>query len=121
MIECLRGKAARFYGRLLLRDRDNFGGLRLEGRYGIKDPPHTLRHQLQLIKQFIEEDLECFAERVQQLAYDAYPEVQDRTENEMNRAWGNEADLPHIAPDVAGCDIIKRWCQSYYKCSSFLF
>ena len=81
LLEGLRGNSAQFYGRLPLKDRDNFAGLRnrLEVRYGMKDPPHTLRHHLQFIKQLVEEDLESFAERVQQLAYNAYPEAQDRT------------------------------------------
>ena len=45
LIECLRGKAASFYGRLQVRDRDDFNLLkqRLNDCYGHHDPPHTLR------------------------------------------------------------------------------
>ena len=81
LIECLRGKAASFYGRLQVRDRDDFNLLkqRLNDRYGHHDPPHTLRQQLHIIRQTVDEDLESYAERVQQMAYESYPEAPSRT------------------------------------------
>ena len=68
LIECLRGKAASFYGRLQVRDH-----------YGHHDPPHTLRQQLHTIRPTVDEDLESYAERVQQMAHEAYPEALSRT------------------------------------------
>ena len=52
LIECLRGKAASFHGRLQVRDRDDFNLLkkRLNDRYGQHDPPNTLRQQLHIIR-----------------------------------------------------------------------
>ena len=50
--------------------------------YNRKDPPSTLRLQLQSIKQTVDEDLETFAERVQQLAHDAYPQATVQTVND---------------------------------------
>ena len=62
-----------YYSRLHDHERDTYVKLcdHLSDRYGRKAPPHTLRHQLQSIKQLVDEDLESYAERVQQLAYDA--------------------------------------------------
>ena len=81
LIESLRGKAACYFGRLPELDRENYAILTtvLLDRYGRKDPPSTLRLQLQFIKQAVEEDLEAFAERVQQLAHDAYPQATVQT------------------------------------------
>ena len=81
LIESLRGKAASYFGRLPELDRENYAILTtvLLDRYGRKDPPSTLRLQLQFIKQTVEEDLEAFAERVQQLAHDAYPQATVQT------------------------------------------
>ena len=77
LIESLRGKAASYFGRLPELDRENYEILTtaLLDRYDRKDPPSTLRIQLQSIKQTVDEDLEAFAERVQQLAHDAYPQA----------------------------------------------
>ena len=44
----------------------------------MKVSSHTLRHQLQVIKQLVEDVLKSFVDRVQQLAYDGYPVAQDR-------------------------------------------
>ena len=52
--------------------------IRLHDRYGEKNP-HTLRHQLQTIKQLVDENLESYAEHVQQLAYDVYLAALDTT------------------------------------------
>ena len=83
LIECLRGKSVSFYGRLQVRDddRDDFNLLkqRLNDRYSHHDPPHTLRQQLHTIRQTVDEDLESYAERIQQMAYEAYPEALSRT------------------------------------------
>ena len=43
-----------------------------------KKPQHTLRDQLQAIKLLVDEDLESYAERVQQLTYDASPTALDK-------------------------------------------
>ena len=77
----LRGKAASYFGRLPELDRENYAILTivLLDCYGRKDPPSTLRLQLQSVKQTVEEDLEAFAERVQQLAHDAYPQATVQT------------------------------------------
>ena len=81
LIECLRGKAASFDGRLQVRDRDDFNLLkqRLNDRYGHHDPPHTLRQKFHTIRQTVDENLESYAERVQQMAYEAYPEALSHT------------------------------------------
>ena len=86
LIESLRGKATSFYGRLRRREREDYKTLRdlLEKRYGHLDPPHTLRYQLQAIRQGTEEELDEFAERVQQLAYEAHPKAADRTINDAS-------------------------------------
>ena len=79
--ECLRDRAVSYYCRLHDHEKDTYVKHCdcLNNRYGRKDPPHTLRHQLQSIKQLVDEDLESYAERVQQLAYDAHPDALDQT------------------------------------------
>ena len=81
LIESLRGKAASYFGILPELECENYAILTtvLLDRYGRKDPPSTLRLQLQFIKQTVEDDLEAFAERVQQLAHDAYPQATVQT------------------------------------------
>ena len=81
LIESLRGKAASYFVILPELDRENYAILTtvLLDRYGRKDPPSTLRLQLQFIKQTVEDDLEAFAERVQQLAHDAYHQATVQT------------------------------------------
>ena len=64
LVEFLRDS---YYSRLHERECDSYNTLIdwSTDRYGRKDPPHTLRQQLQSLKQMVEEDLESFAEGVQ--------------------------------------------------------
>ena len=83
LIESLRGKAASYFDRLPELDSENYEILPTDllDRYDRRDPPGTLRLQLQSIKQTVDEDLETFAERVQQLAFDACPQATVQTVN----------------------------------------
>ncbi|CAC5410873.1 unnamed protein product [Mytilus coruscus] len=45
---------------------------KLSQRFGNKDLPHTIRRQLQEVRQFVDESIEEFSERIQELATDCY-------------------------------------------------
>ncbi|CAC5374562.1 unnamed protein product [Mytilus coruscus] len=45
---------------------------KLSQRFGNKDLPHTIKRQLQEVRQFVDESIEEFAERIQELATDGY-------------------------------------------------
>lgn len=50
---------------------------KMSQRFGNKDLPHTIRKQVQEIKQNPEESIDEFAERVQELATDGYNEASE--------------------------------------------
>ncbi|CAG2201941.1 CAST [Mytilus edulis] len=79
LIVCLRDKALKFYSSRPVEIKDNFQVLckKMNDRFGRKDLPHILRRQLQEAKQGSDESLEEFADKVQELATDGYPESPD--------------------------------------------
>lgn len=79
LIVCLRDKALNFYSSIHVKVKANFADLceKLNERFGSKDLPHILRRQLQEIKQGYEESLEEFADKIQELATDGYPNSPD--------------------------------------------
>ena len=74
LIECLREKALKFYSTRPLSVQNDFVLLseKLNQRFGNKDLPYTIRRQLQEVRQNIDETVEEFAERVQEMASDGY-------------------------------------------------
>ncbi|CAG2185743.1 unnamed protein product [Mytilus edulis] len=74
LIECLRDKALKFYSTRPLSVQNDFVLLseKLNQRFGNKDLPYTIRRQLQEVRQNIDETVEEFAERVQEMATDGY-------------------------------------------------
>jgi len=79
LIVCLRDKALKFYSSRHVKVKATFADLceKLNERFGSKDLPHILRRQLQEIKQGYEESLEEFADKIQELATDGYPNSPD--------------------------------------------
>lgn len=78
VIECLRDKALKYFSVKTKSIRD-YTQLceKMNERFGKKDLPHIIRRQLQDLKQEIDEDLEEFAERTQEMAVDGYPDTPD--------------------------------------------
>ncbi|CAC5396879.1 unnamed protein product [Mytilus coruscus] len=74
LIECLRDKALKFVSTRQETVQKNYDMLvqKLSQRFGNKDLPHTIRRQLQEVRQFVDESIEEFAERIQELATDGY-------------------------------------------------
>ena len=79
LVECLRDKALVCYSRAPALTRESYTSLVscLERRFGRKDPPTTVRRQLQRLRQLDDEALEEFSERALTLAQDGYPEFPD--------------------------------------------
>ena len=76
---CLRDKALKFYSSRHVKVKTNFADLceKLNETFCSKGLPHILRRQLQEIKQWYEEALEEFADKIQELATDGYPNSPD--------------------------------------------
>ncbi|VDI02855.1 Hypothetical predicted protein [Mytilus galloprovincialis] len=74
LIECLRDKALKFVSTRQETVQKDYDMLvqKLSQRFGNKDLPHTIRRQLQEVRQFVDESIEEFAERIQELATDGY-------------------------------------------------
>ncbi|XP_071140676.1 interaptin-like [Mytilus edulis] len=74
LIECLRDKALKFVSTRQETVQKDYDVLvqKLSQRFGNKDLPHTIRRQLQEVRQFVDESIEEFAERIQELATDGY-------------------------------------------------
>ncbi|CAC5378765.1 unnamed protein product [Mytilus coruscus] len=70
LIECLRDKALKFYSTRPPSVQNDFVLVseKLNQRFGNKDLPCTIRRQLQEVRQTIDETVEEFAERVQEMA-----------------------------------------------------
>ena len=76
LVECLRDKALVFFSRLEAADQNSFDRLcnQLAMRFQKEETPAVLLKRLQEVKQEIEEPVEEFASRAQQLAQDAFPQ-----------------------------------------------
>jgi hypothetical protein len=74
LVEALEGKALNFFGTLHMAEQASYRKVRgkFEYRFGQRPPARTARSQLMNIKQETDESLEEFAERVQELALDAW-------------------------------------------------
>lgn len=74
LIECLRDKALKFVSTRQEAVQKDFDLLteKLNQRFGNKDLPHTIRRQLQEIKQLADESIEEFSEKIQEMAADGY-------------------------------------------------
>ena len=74
LIECLRDKALKYFSTRPESVREDFDLLvqKLNQRFGNRDLPHTVRRQLQDVKQNLEETVEEFSERVLELATYGY-------------------------------------------------
>ncbi|ELT97568.1 hypothetical protein CAPTEDRAFT_208626, partial [Capitella teleta] len=77
LIECLQDQAAHFFSRLPPHHRCSYALLKekLRTRFNVVQAPAVLRKQLQDVRQGMEESLQEFASRVQQLARDAHPSL----------------------------------------------
>lgn len=74
LIECLRDKALKFVStrqEAVQKDVDLLAE-KLNQRFGNKNLPHTIRRQLQEIKQLADESIEEFSEKIQEMAADGY-------------------------------------------------
>ena len=76
LVECLRDKALVFFSRLEAEDQNSFHRLcdQLQMRFQKEETPAVLLKQLQELRQQVEEPIEEFASRTQQLAQDAFPQ-----------------------------------------------
>ncbi|XP_061189157.1 DNA ligase 1-like [Saccostrea echinata] len=83
LIECLRYKALKFYSSRAENVQQDYKLLcqKLKERFDKKDQPHIIRRQLQEIKQNPEETIEEFAERIEELAAEGYPETPEFFKN----------------------------------------
>ncbi|KAK3086893.1 hypothetical protein FSP39_025070 [Pinctada imbricata] len=79
LIECLRDKALKYFSSRLASDQTNFKQIsaELDERFGKKDLPHIIRRQLQDIKQGPDETIEEFADKIQEMTTDGYPDTPD--------------------------------------------
>ncbi|ELU12523.1 hypothetical protein CAPTEDRAFT_199198 [Capitella teleta] len=77
LIECLQDQAAHFFSRLPSHHRCSYALLKekLRTRFNVVQAPAVPRKQLQDVRQGMEESLQEFASRVQQLARDAHPSL----------------------------------------------
>ncbi|XP_052714028.1 chromosome partition protein Smc-like [Crassostrea angulata] len=76
MIECLREKALKFFSSRPENVQKDFKLLcqKFKERFERKDQSHIIRRQLQEIQQKADETLEEFAERIEDLSTEAYPD-----------------------------------------------
>ena len=77
---CLEGKAIEFFATLLERDatiRYEQIMTKMEKRFGFHEIPETAQVQLNNMKQYADESIEDWADRVLQLATKAFPELPD--------------------------------------------
>jgi hypothetical protein len=81
LVESLRDNAAKYFGKLPWDVRTDYHRLvrKMRSRFGKQDPPTTVRHQIQQLRQKEDESLEELAERAQHLALDAFPGADDET------------------------------------------
>ena len=79
LIECLRDRALKYFSSRPAEDQDSFKKLsaKLDERFGKKDLPHIIRRQLQDIKQDPDDSIEEFADKVQEMTTDGYPDTPD--------------------------------------------
>ena len=79
LLLCLRGKALMFFSTRPASVEKNFTELmdKMNRRFGNKELPHSIRRQLQDVKQLMEENIEEYAERVQEMATDGYVDASE--------------------------------------------
>ncbi|XP_061195172.1 DNA ligase 1-like [Saccostrea echinata] len=77
LIECLREKALKFFSSRPENVQKDYNILcqKMKERFDKKDQPHIIRRQLQEIKQNVDETLEEFAERIEELTTEGYPDT----------------------------------------------
>ncbi|XP_063408756.1 kinesin-like protein KIF15 [Mytilus trossulus] len=96
LIECLRDKALKFMSTRQETVQKDYDILvqKLSQRFGNKDLPHTIRRQLQEVRQSIDESKEEFPERIQELATYGYLNTPE-----------NVVDTIHVGVDafLKGC------------------
>ncbi len=75
LVECLRDRALKFFCERPAAIQNDYWLLveKLASRFGKKDLPTTIRRQLQVLKQNVDESLEEFADRALEMATDGYP------------------------------------------------
>lgn len=80
LIECLRDKALKFYSTRPASIQNDFKQLseKFNQRFGNKDLPYTIRRQLQDVRQNVDESIDEFAERVQEMATDGYIDTPEK-------------------------------------------
>ena len=74
LVEALEGAALKYYSSLGVAERNNYAVIRqrFNRRFEPREPPRTARNQLGCVMQKADEEVEEFAERVQQIAQDAW-------------------------------------------------
>ncbi|CAC5364585.1 unnamed protein product [Mytilus coruscus] len=79
LIECLRDRALKFFTTMPKSVQEGYQVVckKMEDRVGRKDLPHVIRRQLQDLRQLLEEPLDEYAERTQDLATDGFPGTPD--------------------------------------------
>lgn len=79
LIECLREKALKFFSSRPENVQSDFKLLchKFKERFDKSEQPHIMRRQLQKTKQEVDETLEEFAERIEELSMEAYPDFPD--------------------------------------------
>jgi hypothetical protein len=87
-------------------------------RFGNKDLPHSIRRQLQDVKQTIEESIEEYAERVQEMATEGYVEASEdivemmATEAFLRGCKDNQAALLAMDKDPKRVDLALQYAKS---------
>jgi hypothetical protein len=81
LVEALRDQALIFYSSMSEETQGSYALLsrKFNKRFGPKEPPRTVRKQLGMLKQKVDEKLEEFAERALRLSKDAWPEATPST------------------------------------------
>jgi len=74
LLACLKDKALKFYSTRPISTQNDFVLLseKMNQRFGKKDLPYTIRRQLSEVKPNLDESVEEFAEKVQEMASDGY-------------------------------------------------
>lgn len=117
---CLRGKALKYFSTRPTSVQRDFDTLvdKMAQRFGDKDLPHSIRRQLQDVKQTIEESIEDYAERVQEMATEGYVEASEdivemmATEAFLRDCQNNQAALLAMDKDPKRIDLALQYVKS---------
>jgi hypothetical protein len=117
---CLRGKALKYFSTRPTSVQRDFDTLmdKMAQRFGNKDLPHSIRRQLQDVKQTIEESIEEYAERVQEMATEGYVEASEdivemmATEAFLRGCKDNQAALLAMDKDPKRVDLALQYAKS---------